>query len=501
MFKPKVESLGYHVDELLSKSGVQLQVIPGTELESLMLVSADSAGRDTTQMLDLANVNKHDVCLAKLTEMAAGAVKAVVYRTRSVVRPVIDEAIKRMELAAEENVSKTLTYDIVQKFPHDIYNNAALEAVIEEYVNGPLFEEKMLPEQLRPILDDDLMPWCRIGVASLDRDLESLVKEKESSLQDIYNIIFSSPANSFATVLAERHGQEGVLLGFALLRGIIINSEEIDNITPASIGFLRYALGTLGAAIAKESMRQTRELTHGRLIQSVEGNTIVVNPDVYRTFLERDGTPEAVMGAGIVGDAFNAQKILDNKVAYERTYATTMRFNENEITGARREAMLQALRSYLCEELKNDEAWAGRLSDMLKAVNHEVGLMSLNVSDPYPATAVVVNRVLFPNTPCLRILQSIDSHLAKDGSLNVNEAATLAQVDYVCEWLNNQVTVCDEAKTQRLLVTNMIAVAEAVLAEVCTNQELASTIVKSGAELNMVDVCAGTIKNKLIVRV
>lgn len=209
-----------------------------------------------------------------------------------------------------------------------------------------------------------------------------------------------------------------------------------------------------GRAVAGELTRRDRDRRNKVLVYEVnkhdwhfstDGRTVVkVNNDVYKAYLEENGTPEAIYGAVTSGASTAYQALLDegdkNAARWARHVGLHTQKVSAQIFTSQREAARLAMVRYINEQ--DEEELIRPRAELHKNTVDALGKMQpKDFSDDMAALRRVVCEVLFCHTNAKMVLDAMDTAEMENPEMNARECALLACIDLVARWMAAQINV------------------------------------------------------------
>lgn len=302
---------------------------------------------------------------------------------------------------------------------------------------------------------EDVLSYVSTGTMAYDSALQETVDERggEDYVRGIWDRLFVRGASRLEELfpLTDPHQWADLSIAFVIVKNVQVNLPANINAPLEQVqDYLSQLSSQLGRMIAVAARRRQLNQRSQRVIlatpQGHQGE-VMVNSDVYNQYLDDGGTPEAVLGAVASNEALSsASDLIQDKSRLERQWAAARRIQQETVAANRFSAAVDHLRMHigrLIADLPEDqvsELYQGDRSVVYGRL--EQYLMTLNISlldDTWNQVRRVLCGVLYPHTAVEVILQGIDREAAHMPDGDVNEAATLAVVDYFVEWMALQI--------------------------------------------------------------
>lgn len=447
--------LGDLVAANLSASAYTLASSPEAPIPSNLLLD-DSKRRGASGDVD------HDEAMKQLVALASDAVTGNFHLARNIVVPttkaVHDKfvaSMRAMEIDAKKPVG------IVPNVYHDIWSNPQLQGLVDRFENVALNEAKTT--FALPMIDGmALMEMLKTGIDSFDSVvIDWFENQPVEKPLETYRKVFIEGAPIGRQTNAVHVTPEGGLDRNDLVLVFLIasNFEEHmpDGITVPLDG-LRLILSRLreqaGRAIGAEFKRRDRDRQIKNLVYRVarydweyasEGRTsVMVNNDVYKTFLEAGGTPEAIYGAVVSGGSTEYHSLMESKDLNEKRWAKHAALHTQRVSAqiytSQREAARLAMTSYINDQDEDDLPMAR--ADLHQRTLTVLGGMNQKLfQDDLSAVRCLVCDVLYAHTNVKMVLDAMDSAGMEDPDMNARECALMAVIDLVARWMSAQINV------------------------------------------------------------
>lgn len=423
-------------------------------------------------------VSSHDEEMEEAVAFVSQIVRDNLRLAQTTVNPVIRRVVDNVEEtlnADQRTLEQPLT--IVQTNYHRIWNNPILESFVERYEESPAFE--ITPRRGMPVLTpEQIEEFLYQEVSRFDEDLKDLVESRPASwLTNIYTRIFrphyglpdsevDAAVNDIDFMLARpsQHRDE-LIVAFCLARRFatgVPEGAELD------LTLFRDWMATLqsqfGRAILKVYEARDRAKRNKQLVVEYPhydmgfyketGASIVVNSDIYETFLEEGGSPEVLMGSAVTDKQEVYSVLIEKAEYYTKAWKKQERILGSEVRFDRFNRTVAALEKSIALEINGiaelgvfgddqDELDALRQSKhgVLKKKVRDLTAKQVDAGELYSTARWLVCCVLFPRTEALKILCAIDAAAEQNPDISVREAAFLAVIEIVTDWVGCQIDV------------------------------------------------------------
>lgn len=243
---------------------------------------------------------------------------------------------------------------------------------------------------------------------------------------------------------------EDLLLLHTLLRNLLSNTEA-DNKRTEMLNLLLNEVNNY-LAIVKENILNNRST--GQLIVSVKDNTAIVDDVLYKQFIEEGNTPEVIIGYILKGDNQLASSLYTNIVKDKQEYLDI--YNSKVKMETYQEANNNIKRYKLVYDIVFEDVFNNQIPEDLKEhqcsdyITCKAKLDEIvnnyqpdELTDYNLVARDMVGKVLFPNTNFLHFAKAITSYTKLNDKLTPQDAATIASLDFILDFLLEQVYVGD----------------------------------------------------------
>jgi hypothetical protein len=458
----------------LDAARVVVLAAPGTPLEALTsgtrvddhtgVVQADDGGYSANVQFihAMANVqndklgaNPHDVALNEIAEVAIPAVTGHIQFARSTVRPVIEDLVERvMKSLGEDKIELALGAEvIVQESPAPL-TNGAFDTMVRKFEGVP-YAPPVLGMRCPDQTIDEIKELMKTGSGSVDKDIEAwLAAEGGSWLMELWENVFQikpreagySGRRTFDEWTADKAcGVDFSLAIFLLARklfdspleGTVMNLNEHERL----VADYR---DQSAAALCRFVDQLDRNRKNGILVVGLSRLKTTVDAEVYREWIEKGGENEVLFGNSLRTMPFTSVTDIEAaaaalKGAWDQHAALEDTVRRNRQFDRTRELFFHHFRAQLAEATEDGQADLGNSEQVLERFRQ--GLTAVREDDLdclYTLATKLVCDARFPDKAAYTILMGIDRNVKQNPHLELREAATLAIVEYVCDWLSEQ---------------------------------------------------------------
>lgn len=408
----------------------------------------------------------HDNIFDQIAEVCIPAVQGHVKFAKEVVAPAIDDLVTRTtDILSQHTPSQLLGMEVrIDELPAPLMN-ASFDTMVRKFEETPLDSPSLsfnLPDQTGA----EIVELMKTGSASLDADIEQFAATLgDGCLIDIWAKAFQqrqadvmdSRTLRFADLLsAPDCGVDNALVIFLLARKLQDNPLDGISMSLSTYETLMADFRDQAAAfLCRELNAYEQAEKAGALVISMTSNEVVVNPRLYKEWIDNGGENEVLFGnllqsnpyvmlEDIEANAASLKRAWTNHAALTATVESNRRFSRTK------EALASVFRRQL-RELSDDDASqidvgavTARFDELLDDV------VESDMECLYTLGLKLVCRSRFSQTEAERILGGIDRVKKKNPSLEIREAATISVIEYVAWWVGTQLQVVDAKLKQTL---------------------------------------------------
>lgn len=407
---------------------------------------------------------EHDRVMEEMVDLIKVAVNGNLHISRNVVNPLIREISEDViETVARATKDLEQPLSIVPVFRHEIWNNPVLLGMLERYKDVPFAE--IVPKQTLPELDGDvLMGMLRTGSARFDQEMMEFVNSlNEGAVADVYRRAFSAAQPNGVEELNLLTNTNSGYHNDTLILHVLARRMAEEPVEGARIGLTEYrtfmlsVVSQTGRALNRYIERWARQAKDRTLVLnwpnaspeflSKSHNIIEVNGDIYNQWLSEGGEPEVLFGAFLSGKVGGYNTLIENKEGYIRRWQREERLLKMKVSLQEQNIKLEALKAAITRyinEADDEDLPAPRETLHAKLREQISDLSPRHLENIYMAVRRVLCRTAFAHTDAEKTLVKIDEMVEKHQGIDIREAALLAEIELVVEWVAMQIT-CQSA--------------------------------------------------------
>lgn len=462
----------------LADKGLTIVAKPNTVLNELVglaalpydvLLDSDAALVEAFSNIEkitagsLENPNQHGLQLDGVIKDLSRVVTAHVSYARTVVKPLVVEFAKDIEEYLTTYKSKTAG---------ELFEVQVM--ALPELASDESFLDTLKPYQKKTVLRPDLK--FRLGLKTKEELLglitygydrtDKLVldwasHQSEEFLTRIYNSFFTQESVpdiiSYPDIdrlnVFERldHALAILLMATKLFSNVDDSASDVDLqvYRNTAAQYRDYAGALVCDCLYKIS---TFIKTETLVIEtSPDRYKVKVNGEVYRQWLQEGGTPEAILGLVVAGGTGSSKAAIDSKKAeYLTAWNSFCTFygadQSNKSITAFKEFLLSRFAITLKELSDDEQAYILKTPKYYSIVNQLAqtyvdGLKKDDMKDVFGVALMMVAQFRFYYTSAFNILNDINEAARINPNVDVREAALLAVVNYLVDYLSAQTTL------------------------------------------------------------
>lgn len=205
----------------------------------------------------------------------------------------------------------------------------------------------------------------------------------------------------------------------------------------------------MAAAVMVKNSLNTIKLQHESGILVTEANPItkkiVVHGSIYRSWLEKGGCPEALLGLLVTNNmVFNANVLLEQKEKGCRAWDSYLLFRSNDLETTLKDATRSYIRSFMAQSLTNltesekeyQASCSNLIEQIMKRVDEEIAHFDHRIIDDIAHLALhLVAKARFFYTSAYSILGEMAQVEKSNPDIDPREAATISVISYLAEYM------------------------------------------------------------------
>ncbi len=398
----------------------------------------------------------HDQEMETVVDNVATGVAATVNLARDTVNPQIERIVGAATEAMERNAVATLNpINIVRRDYPELLNSGLVQEISAPYTEVRA-EPTALTARIPLPAPDQILNYTRTGMGVYDAEVAyTLQRLGPEGLKQLWMQLFGGDASYLTDIV--QLGQVDKY-DLAVLAMIIVQNVQQDipagvNMSAGELGvFLSKLRAQLGQMLCRMPERRAADLRSSRLVVSAPTTPkgdVVVNGDVYQSYLEKGGTPEAVFGSlATEGRVAPFSELIASREKFEATWARTVnRLRQTEVN-RRFQATVESFRQSVATIIAEMPAeqlvverpvMHARLDAALKQARPEM------VNDLWGEGRHLLCDTVYPHTQVEQILQTVDREAGDGAQVDMDEALIHAAADYIVGW------ACDNLQQVRAI--------------------------------------------------
>lgn len=480
----------------LAAQGIGLNVIPGTILGELVRFSApawewDGPNGQTTEttranpagypletpedievwaayMTTAANgtsdnPSQHTVQMEQLTKQLAGVITTHISYAKNVVKPEVLELADAIQSYMDNNkpISATDKFNIKAQFIPAVLKDDSFLDTLSDYKNRPALE----PEgrfSFAAKTSEELTQLAMTGNARTDKLItEWLLTKEENFLKAVWEEYFTSVEGSRVIYDTLKNSIDPFERCDVALAYYLLSRKLIDDVQESSLSLSDYKNKASqyrdysGSILVTCLSKIATMLKNNVLVCQIRSydKTLCVNGELYGNWLAEGGSVEVLLGLLISGESVTMRTLIDQKAEeYKRRWSqfeSLHRLSEqnnsvnyyrhfvlNKFTDLYKEMdpveteFVQKNSAYVDGVFKNVKEYLDGLTakDFANINHHELALL-------------LIAKYRFAFTSAYQLLSDINRAGQINPNADVREAALLATINYVTDYLFDQMSI------------------------------------------------------------
>ena len=420
---------------------------------------------------------RHGAVLETVLELAVRATRVDQDFARNGVNPVIRSIVEAVEASENSRAGEAgLRPDLVPYFYADLWDSASWNALVARFADQPIVKVYIrqpieLPEDVK------LFDLVTDGLPGNDEQLKALIQNhSEEWVNHVWRAVFCNDSEAaWATNILGRSDEDGwffspnrlsvdaVIVAFLMARSLLkrepsrgYSAQDWDAAISSVIGAAGQRLYRATKQRAEDRATQQlvfsydyREACADDLIFSTAVRTagrgvIVINGDLYNDYLERGGSPEALMGASYSKQSRKLDELLVINEQLQEAYRRHEQLISERYNAQQYTRVLETLRTEIMKYISTiPEDQAIRTREAYVAmVRSELALFATrDIGALWYFVRRLVCRVFFPHTNALRVLEKIDEVAERMPNASVQVASYHATIEILIDWFWEQLEI------------------------------------------------------------
>ena len=402
----------------------------------------------------ITGVCDHDEYMDAIVDRVANAVSRHLHVTRTQVVPAIEELVDRVRPLVEQ-LQRSNYSDLevrVLKVPAPLMEPSIIESVQRSREAIP--SDFTMGGKLPIVGFEDILTQMKTGAPSADEALVQYCLELgEDKVVAIYNDWFTQAGKSpvVSVVWDSDQATAYAIIGFAVARKLWNNPpEETDMSAGAYSQYMVDVRNNSALQLVRELTKIDRDTVNDVLVRQYGGDHVVVNDAVYRKWLNAGGSNEMLFGSILsTKPVYRGAQILEDGKDYIKSWNHFLLMNKTTEANKRFAGAKSIMRLEFAEilgHLSQDECPLQDREVIRSAFEKALDVTKeAEVQDLHSWACRLLCQSRFAHTDAFKILQGIAKVKALNPDVEVREAAAVATIEYIAEWLTMQVTVVQAA--------------------------------------------------------
>ena len=454
MFTPKTLTEADSLARDLTARGIRLSPVGDSPLQTLCSnsMSIKKVFTDTndvvnsllknSELIDLEGRNKHSVLMGQFTWGLSESLSTSISIARNEVNPMVRECVDLINFKLNDGLVRNTGIQIEPVFMYDILKKGNLEELVDKYKTHSVTKVTWGVDVWPAMTPDDLRSSAKDKSKTLDSQIDSLLKDIDDSLLlAIYNYLFKEdPLGDILRGGSVKDTSLIEILGFLWSDKWLRDIPEGVNLPLQTLRLnLTDLKANCGKKINDRLVKFERMCSQKSFILKLpdlqSGDKVfLVQGEIYNLWLKESGTPEILIGHYLSGGTGSFNNITpEEEKRYTHLFRLDTDIRRQEFNFIKGSLITKIVSDYVDEsilDLKADR------TIVRKRFNEKVKSCPYNENGDLDRwLRKIICYTFFPDTDSLEILTNIDSILENSPEMEPREAATLATVSLVSDWL------------------------------------------------------------------
>lgn len=391
----------------------------------------------------------HNTEYDNLVEQGKKAVAEVMRVARNLVAPIHEELIRdSLAMLETETISPENGFEVVKDIINPVLRDGNFLSFIEDYK-----EAKMAPvTQILRFGDhtaDEVVAMLRTGFKATDEAIDMWVGMKGPAwFKQVWEDIFHNTLNSNSgTVDSKLSADRDVACAAFLIARYLFDNvpENIEMTLSAYQDLVSSIRNQSGFILYNQLVNLDRALKAGLMVYKVAGKKVYVFGDVYDKWIEDGGDVDILFGMVVTGRTDMSITEINNNA---RRYHEAWLNHNNRQKAAETQNRFNKLRNILLlnfqKQLERDAADAGAentIAEIYNKFKRELMLVTDSQLQGEQLNETVLKLLCttrFNDPAVYFVLTRIEFHCKSNPALSAREAASIAIIEYVTDWVFSQ---------------------------------------------------------------
>lgn len=443
-----------------SVSDVQDKEKAYEEITSSICSASGSTASLNSNLVSAAGATAYATVLDEVTTPAIDGLLRQVKKVRTIVLPVVNDFVERVEQAQASITPSSLgKYEIKYIETPDVMKNTNMFSSLHGMAQAEEADSVIASAGLPMIPDSAIAELLQTGAGAADAELLKWVLSHGSSyLSRIWNEIFvdsrvreNAEFETYSAFKQLVHEPANDLVNCTII--YLLASKLYDSPLPGTnmtLGEFNdkmdFFKNEAGGNLYRKLAARIRAEELGLLVAAVQGTVITVHAGVYQDFVGRGGDNDALFGM-ILSDKRRStvSEVLENAPVYRQAWHAKALAIRNENNGARKIHVCQAISEVFRLQLKeaaDTETAVRNTHDILDRFNQELSnVEEADLNDLHLLAIRLICRTRFTNDASERILTAMHRIGCENKGIEAREAISLAIFEYLTDWTFSQIKV------------------------------------------------------------
>lgn len=464
MFTMNSLNLAQIISKDLDAKGLSLKVKPDSPLNNILqyvytphesLESYDLSKAIINNTISIEEEGKvgYDFAMDETVKDLAPKLSHFVKVMKTVINPFIVSLGNRVVEELAKITDKDLYNISVTEvdFPDILTNNEFINLVSKRKDNEE--NDNLLPlRPLFPELSPNEVRQYLLNFPGFSRDLAVFLENSDIDYR-VYNGVFRHEYSKTGNIAYIFNGHPDALYNsiISFVLGIAFAADVVEGCTGTLNEYyngLDTIIGQAALGITKYINKLERGAQAKTLVMGKSGNSVKVNPLVYRSWMENGGDVEVLYGMMLSKNIYQSIDDINEKkesflTAWQKARLDNQLESSSKYVTVAKNTFISEFERLLDEEVNSNVSFIGNDPDKAKEtfrglVEH---ITSEDTKEIYTLARKLVCRSRYPNLHVELFLESIDEVANKQEGIAINDAALLAMIKYVSVVIANGIEV------------------------------------------------------------
>lgn len=467
MLTPEALDEALPLAQSFDSKDIVLEPIEGTPLAELtkqtVIIPDESTGEidipastESTNVIELGvNGSTHDVVMDEIVKVGAEAIRGHISFAKNVVAPLVGEFISMVEEDIAQLPSSGLSkFEVKQYRLPEVFEAPGFKESLDLFKETP-FEEFSFRLNLPDLDEEALNELLNTGSSTIDAAVQEWkARVGMEFIYNVYSTVFQIKTNQdeeYSNVLSLRKLMDDKATGEDCAVAIYLMANKLyDNPpddTPHSLDEYNDLVLQLRNQSGNKLYRLNQEVeqayNNDKLVKAVISNhEVLVYADVYQDWITGGGDIDILLGSLISENSYyTVDRLMEDAEQLKSSWNHYKKIEEKAAINNKFTLVKEIL-------TKNFNKVLQTLSDKTPAdketytsiFREELSLITIDeIANICDVALKLITRSIFYDTDAERILTSIEKNSKENPSITPREAALIATIELITDWVSSQI--------------------------------------------------------------